>query len=76
MMWLKQFFNDDEYGYGSKINTLKHAKQISKHITMDDINRFMNKVSFRNKKGYSNYNSFIVNFPRDEFMVGIAEMVF
>ena len=41
---------------------------------MDDINKFMNKVSFRNKNGYSNYNSFIVNFPRDEYLVDIAEM--
>ena len=41
---------------------------------MDDINKFMNKVSFRNQKGYRNYDSFIVNFPKDEFMVDIAEM--
>ena len=34
----------------------------------------MNRVSFRNKERYSNYNSFIVNFPRDEFLVDIAEM--
>ena len=37
---------------------------------MNDINKFMNEVSYRNKKGYSNYNSFIVNFP----MVDIAEL--
>ena len=43
---------------------------------MDDIYRFMNKVSFGNRKGYSNYNSFIVNFPRDEVMVDKAEMGF
>ena len=43
---------------------------------MDDINKFMNKVSFRNKKGYNNYNPFIVNFPRDEFIVDIAELGF
>ena len=41
---------DDEHGYGSKANTLKHAKEIYKSITMDDINKFMNKVSFRNKR--------------------------
>ena len=34
----------------------------------------MNKVTFRNKQGYSNYNSFTVNFPRGEFIVDIAEM--
>ena len=49
-------FYDDEYGYESNINTLKHARQINTNVTMDDINRFMTKVSFRNKKGYSNYN--------------------
>ena len=43
---------------------------------MDDVRKFMNRVSVRNKKGYSNYNSFIVNFPKDEFMVDIAEMGF
>ena len=43
---------------------------------MDDINTCMNKVTFRNKKGYSNYNSFIVNFPRDEFLVDVAEFFF
>ena len=47
---------------------------MNKNITMDDINRFMNKFSFRNKKGYSNYKSFIVNFPRHEFMVDKADM--
>ena len=41
---------------------------------MDDKNKFMNKISFRNKKGGSNYNSFIVNFPRGESMVDIAEV--
>ena len=50
-------------------------KQIT-NIAMDDINEFMNRVSFRNKRGYSNYNSFSVNSPRDEFMVDIVEMVF
>ena len=65
---------DDEYGYGSKLNTFKYAKQINKNVTMDDINKFMNKVSFRNKKGCDNYKSFTVNFPRDEFIVDIAEM--
>ena len=34
----------------------------------------MNRVACRHKNGYSNYNPFIVNFPRDEFMVDIAEM--
>ena len=34
----------------------------------------MNEVSFRYRKGYGNYNSFIVNFPRDEYMMDIAEM--
>ena len=41
---------------------------------MDDINKFMGKVSFRNKKGYNNYNSCIVNILRDEYLVDIAEM--
>ena len=67
---------DEEHGYGSKLNTLTYAKQINKHITMDDINRFMKRVSFRNKKGNSNCNSFIVKSPRDEFMVDITEMMY
>ena len=67
-------FYDDKHGYGSKLNTLKYAKQRNKHITVDDVNKCMNTVSFRNKKGYSNYNSFIANFPKDEFLVDIAEM--
>ena len=41
---------------------------------MDDINRFMNQVSFGSKKRYTNYNESIVNSPRDEFMVDIAEL--
>ena len=73
---IEAFFYDDEKGYGNKLNTLKHAKQINTNITMDDTNKFRNKVSFRNKKGYSNYNSCIVNFPMDECMVDIAEMGF
>ena len=47
---IEAVFYDDEYGYGSKINTLKYASQINKDITMDDINEYMNKVTFRNKK--------------------------
>ena len=46
-------FYDDESGYGSKISTLKHAKQIHKNITMDDLTKFMNKVTFRNKTDIS-----------------------
>ena len=42
-------FCDDKYGYGCKINTLKHARQTHKNRAMDDINKFMNRVSFRNK---------------------------
>ena len=71
---IEAVFYDEEHGYGSKLNTLKYAKQINKHITMDYINKFMKQVSSRNKKGYSNYNSFIFKFPRDEFMVDITEM--
>ena len=73
---IEAVFYDDEHGYGSKANTLKNAKEIDKSITMDDINKFMNKVSFRNKKGYTNYNSFVVNYPRDEFMVDLIELGF
>ena len=65
---------DEEKAYGSKLNTLKHAEQINKDITVDGKNKCMNRVSFRNKKGYTNYNSFIVNFPRDELLVDIADM--
>jgi len=52
---LNQFYYDDEYGYGSKINTLKYVRQIYKDIIIDDTNKFMNKIPFRNKEGYSNY---------------------
>ena len=47
-----------------------------RYVIIDAINKFMNKVSLRNKKGYTTYNSFIVNFPRDEFIVDIAELGF
>ena len=53
---IEALFYDDEYGYVSKINTLKHATQINKNMSTDDISKFMNKVPFRNKKGYSDYN--------------------
>ena len=32
-------FYEDEYGYGRKINTLKHASRINKDIIIDDINK-------------------------------------
>ena len=73
---IEAVFYDEEYGYGSKINTLKYARQINKYITMDDIKKSMNKVTFRNKKGYSNYNAFTVNFFRDDSIVDIAEIGF
>ena len=71
---IEAVFYDEEHGYVCKSNT--DAKHISKSSTMDDIKKFVNKVSFRNKKGYTNYNSLIVNFPRDEFLVDIAEIRF
>jgi len=45
---IEAVFYDEEHGYGSKINTLKYARQRNKPITMDDLNKFMNKVSFNN----------------------------
>ena len=57
---IEAVFYDEEYGEGSNINTWKHAREINENIIIDDINKCMNKVSFRNKKGYSNYNSFSV----------------
>ena len=53
---IEPVFYVEEYGYGSKINTFKYARQINKDIIMDDINKFMNRVSLRNKEGYSHYN--------------------
>ena len=47
---IESAFYDHENGSGSKLNTLKHTKQITKNITMDDI-KFTNKVEFGNKKG-------------------------
>ena len=61
---LDAFFYDEEYGYGSRINTLKYVRQIHKYITMDDIIEFMNKVACRSKKGKCNYKSFVVNFSK------------
>ena len=49
---------------------------LNKNITMDHINEFMNKVSFRTKKGYTNYNYFIVKSPKDEYMVDLIELGF
>jgi hypothetical protein len=48
---IEAVFYDDEKGYGSKLNILRHAIQINKDITMDDISKLMNKDSFRSKKG-------------------------
>ena len=73
---IEAVFYDDGHGYGSKANTLKHATEIDKSITMDAINKFMNKVSFRNKKGYTSHNLFVVHYPRDEFMVDLIELWF
>ena len=71
--------SDDEYGYGSKTNTLKHARQM--HTNYYIWYKWIYEVSCRNKKVFRNYNSFIVNynsfivnFPRNQFMVDIAEM--
>ena len=41
---IESFFYDDVYGYGSTLNTLKHARGIHKNITMNDIDKFMGKV--------------------------------
>ena len=31
---IEAVFYDDEYGYGRKVNTLKHARQINKSLWM------------------------------------------
>ena len=41
---IEAVFYDDEYGYGSKINTLKHAREINRNMFIDDIQKFMYKV--------------------------------
>ena len=40
---IESVFYDDENGYGSNINTLKHARHINTNITMSDIHEFMKK---------------------------------
>lgn len=61
--------NYDYKGYGSNVNTLKHTSDIHTSITMYGINKFMNIVSFRNKTRDTNYKAFVVNVPRDEYVV-------
>ena len=43
---IEAVFYDEEKGYGSKLNTLKHGEQVNKDITIDDINKFMNEAAF------------------------------
>ena len=62
---IEAVFYDDEYGHGSKINTLRYARQVHKNITMDDIDKFMNQVTFRTRKGYSNYHLLLIFHARN-----------
>ena len=41
---IEAVFYADEYGYGSKVNTLKYARQTNTNITMDDTDKFMKRI--------------------------------
>ena len=41
---IEAVFYDEEYGFGSKIKTLKHAREINENIIINDILKFMNRV--------------------------------
>ena len=60
---LEAVFYDDEYGYGSKINTLNHAKQTNKDITMDDRNLWI-KFHLETRRGIVIAIHLSLIFPR------------
>ena len=63
-------YHDDENGFGSMANTLKHAKEINPDVKFDDIRKWMS-LHIGDKKQLKGYNSFVADGPYIEYQIDL-----
>jgi len=61
-------------GFGSVEQTWKHAKARDVHITRKHVRDFIAKQEIRQRRKPLRVNSFVANFPRQEFQVDLMDL--
>ena len=67
-------FYNARSGFGSLEHTWKAAHLINRQITRADVRSFLAKQEVRQRKKPHKVNSFVANFPRQEFQVDLLDM--
>ena len=71
---LRIIYYDLERGYGSAKSLYEQAKEEGAVITLEEVKNFMKRQPNKQKKGYQNYNSYLVPYARAEFQIDIMDM--
>ena len=71
---LSIIYYDLERGYGSAKSLYEQAKEEGAVITLEEVKNFMKRQPNKQKKGYQNYNSYLVPYARAEFQIDIMDM--
>ena len=71
---LATVFYHPRTGFGSVENTFRSAVQQDPTISRDDVRAFMGKQELRQRRKPLKVNSFVGNFPRQEFQVDLMDM--
>ena len=73
---LTLLYYDLEKGFGSIQSLFKQAKEIRSSILLDDVKKWMTKQPNKQRKAYrGSGNSYVANYPRDQFQMDIADMI-
>ena len=73
---ISNIYYDLETGYSSIQHTLKQAKLKDPTITLDDVQKWMNKQPNKQRKPYRGQgNSYVAPFARFEYQIDIMDMV-
>ena len=71
---LASVFYNPRTGFGSVEHTLKAAREVNPQITRAHVRDFIAKQEIRQRKKPSKVNSFVADFPRQEFQVDLLDM--
>lgn len=73
---LAVLYYDLEKGYGSAQDLYRRAKEERVTIHLDDVKKWLAKQPNKQRKAYKGSgNSYVANFPRDQFQMDIGDMV-
>ena len=71
---LSNIYYDLERGYGSANSLYSQAKEQDETITLEEVRKWLRQQPNKQRKGYRGFNSYVANFPRDEYQIDIADM--